>query len=75
MPMATNENIVTDRITDGANPAINPKEISENRITMSLNIEPRFVLGNGLSRKVTKSNIKPMCNPETDKMCTAPANR
>ena len=73
MPMATNENIATERTTEGANPAINPKSDNDSRMITNLMKEPRLVLGKGLRRKVTKSSINPMCNPETDKICTAPA--
>jgi hypothetical protein len=56
--MATNENIVTDRSTDGAKPASNPKEESEARMIINLINEPRRVLGKGFRRKVTKYALR-----------------
>ena len=73
MPIATNENIVTERTTDGASPAKIPNKDNETRITINFINEPFLVLGIGFSTKVMKINIKPMCKPETDKICMAPA--
>ena len=71
--MATNENMVTERITDGANPAKIPNSQSEHKMAINFNNEPFLLLGTGFSIKVTNNKINPMCNPETDKIWTAPA--
>jgi hypothetical protein len=52
--IATNENIVTDRTTEGAKPARIPKENKQHRIISNLIKEPRFVLGMGFNIKVAK---------------------
>jgi hypothetical protein len=65
IPIATNENIVTDRTTEGAKPARIPKENKQHRIISNLIKEPRFVLGMGFN-KSCKIKIKPICNPDTD---------
>jgi hypothetical protein len=52
-------------------PAIRAKRL---RITESELKERAFcVLGIGLRIKVKNSNRNPTCNPETDKICMAPA--
>ncbi len=58
--MATNENIVTERTTDGAMPAIRANENSEATIKVNFRNEPFLVLGIGLSKKVIKSKINPI---------------
>ena len=57
IPMATNENIATERTTEGAKPAIIPKDDKDKRMIINLINAPRLVLGNGFKRKVTKSKI------------------
>ena len=59
---------MTERTTDGAKPAIIAKEDNERSIIINLSNEPRLVLGTGFNIKVTKSNMNPICNPETDKI-------
>ena len=56
-PIATNENIVTERTTDGARPAINANENKETRMRVSFINEPFRVLGIGLSKKVINNKI------------------
>jgi hypothetical protein len=64
--------MVTERTTEGARPAIRAKEAKDNRIR--INLERAFcVLGIGLRIKVKTANRNPTCNPETDKICMAPA--
>jgi hypothetical protein len=68
MPIATNENIVTDRTTDGDIPAkiANPQRLTK---TMLIRIQEYFfVWGRGLSRKLMNNRIKPTCSPETDRI-------
>ena len=72
--MATNENIVTDRSTDGAKPAKTPKNDKVTIINSNFSNRLAFVLAKGDKIKVIKVNNKPTCKPETDNMCTAPAN-
>ena len=65
-PTATNENIVTERITEGESPAniANPQRqmiIVNKRIVF-----PNLFLGKGFNKNVMKSKINPTCNPETD---------
>jgi hypothetical protein len=63
--------MVTERTTEGARPAIRAKRL---RITESeLTLRAFCVLGIGLRIKVKNSNRNPTCNPETDKICMAPA--
>ena len=71
--MATNENMVAERTTEGANPAMIPKLNKEARMMSSFINEPRLVLGIGFRIKVTKIKMNPMCSPDTDNICTAPA--
>jgi hypothetical protein len=71
--MATNENIVTDRTTEGAKPATIPKSHKANTIIINFKRDPFLLLGTGFIIKVTNNKINPLCNPETDKMWTAPA--
>jgi hypothetical protein len=66
--MATNENIVTDRTTEGAKPARIPNNQSEHNMTINCNKEPLLLFGTGLSIKVTNSKTKPMCKPETERI-------
>ena len=66
--MATNENIVTERTTEGAKPAIIPKANREARMIANFKNEPFLVLGMGLRMNVTKIKINPICKPETDKI-------
>jgi hypothetical protein len=62
--------MVTERTTEGARPAIRAKiRITESELTL----RAFCVLGIGLRIKVKNSNRNPTCNPETDKICMAPA--
>lgn len=68
IPIATNENIVTERTTDGESPAkiANPQRliiIVNNRVVL-----PILFFGSGFNRKVINNKMNPTCNPETDKM-------
>jgi hypothetical protein len=64
--------MVTERTTEGARPAIRAKEAKDDRVR--INFRRAFcVLGIGLRIKVKNSNRNPTCNPETDKICMAPA--
>ena len=65
--MATNENIVTERTTEGAKPAMIPKMNKETRMISNFRNEPLLVLGIGFRMNVTKTKINPICNPDTDK--------
>ena len=65
--------MVTDLTTDGDKPARIPNNHSELIITNSFNKDPFLLFGTGLSIKVTNNKMKPICKPDTDKICTAPA--
>lgn len=65
--MATNENIVTDRTTDGANPAKIPNIHSDAITIISFMIEPFLLFGIGFNKKVINNKMHPTCNPHTDK--------
>ena len=65
--------MVTDRTTEGAKPAKIPNNQSELTITINFNKAPFRLLGTGFRIKVTNSKMKPICKPDTDKICTAPA--
>ena len=45
--MATNENIVTDRTTEGAKPANIPNNQSEHNMTINCNKEPFLLISAG----------------------------
>ena len=67
IPIATNENIVTERTTDGAKPAKIPNAHNEIKTITNFMIEPFLVFGSGFSKKVIKSKMNPTCKPDTDK--------
>ena len=50
IPTATNENIVTERTTDGAKPAKIPKSQREIMITITLIVALNRVFGKGFKR-------------------------
>ena len=50
IPIATNENIVTDRTTDGENPATKAKHHRTKIIVTTLKMRKRFVLGRKFKR-------------------------
>jgi hypothetical protein len=62
--------MVTERTTEGARPAIRAKEAKDNRINFR---ESLLCVGNWFKDKSQNSNRNPTCNPETDKICMAPA--
>jgi hypothetical protein len=66
MPMATNENIVTERTIDGDKPAKMAKDQSERTMIPNFSKEPFLELQMGFNKKVININIKPTCKPETD---------
>ncbi|GGE99658.1 hypothetical protein GCM10011518_06340 [Flavobacterium limi] len=72
MPIAKNENMTTERKTQGDKPEITANIISE--ITMAINFikDPFRVFPIGFNIKVIKSIIKPTCSPDTERMCVAP---
>ena len=61
--MATNENMVTERTTDGDKPAKIAKVKSYAIMTISFDISPFLELGIGFNKKVIKSMIIPTCKP------------
>ena len=67
MPIAINENIVTDRTTDGESPANKAKIHNVKMMILNLNSDPCLFFGKGFNKNVTNSNKYPTCKPETDK--------
>ena len=68
LPMAKNENIVTERTTEGDNPAKIANAQSDRRIMANLEKCPFLELGIGFKSKFINPKIKPTCNPETDRI-------
>ncbi|MNL51921.1 hypothetical protein D3C87_1750600 [compost metagenome] len=72
--MAKNENITTDRKTQGDKPEIMANIISEVKIAINFIKEPFRVLPIGFRIKAINIIIKPTCSPDTERMCVAPEN-
>ena len=73
IPIVKNENIVTERTTEGESPAKSANDQSPKMIIINLMKLPDLEFGIGFSRNNKMYIIMPTCNPETAKICTAPA--
>ena len=68
IPTAIKENIVTERTTEGENPATKAKHHKTKTMVITFNKRYRFVLGRKFRKKFKNNNTKPTCKPETDKI-------
>ena len=66
--MTKNENMVTERTTDGDNPAKIANDHKENKVISNLVVFPFLEFGIERSKKVINPMINPTCKPETDKI-------